>query len=241
MSFSYSGYRIHVRAVNSGDMEDVVCDDIDVLIHTQKVCPAPLQQCNKTAHVLDLQDNPRPSSRQNLATMDAEIFVSKAATEEYCVTKFCLRLSESFDLSMCDNIVNEERKVMASSSRLIGLVGNAKEYGTVAEALHRANISFIRESAGKADNFKTCHFYSQITLAIAWSPFIVTNASLQTEYGAEMVNRKGDRDQAKIDYWHNQKPAERFTNPQWFDIPTIGYANYSSFQAYGTEFLLNIM
>jgi hypothetical protein len=121
--------------------------------------------------------------------------------------------------------------------RLIGLVGNAKVYGTIADTLRRANISFIRERTGNAVVKKTCHFYSQITLAIAWSPFIVTNESLRGEYRFNLVNRLGHIDQESVDYWHAEKPAERFTNPQWFDIPTIGYAKYASFQEYGTEFL----
>lgn len=218
---------------------DVKCDEIDLLLHTMKICLAPLKVCARTSHVLDLQDRPRPEPG-SLRLMDGEVFSSQAALEAYCLMKFCLRLPFTFNLKKCHGYVDKERKAksrLGKGKQVVGLVGNAREYGTLAESLGRANITFLRESKGKGDIHETCLFYSHITLAVAWSPFIVTNASVLSEFRSQIVNESGHVNQASIDYWHAEKPAERFTNPQWFDIPAIGYDQYASFRAYGTEFL----
>jgi hypothetical protein len=207
------------------------CDDVDIFVHTQRICSAPIKLCNKSmVHILDLQDQPR-AALTLLPQMDGEILLSKKATETHCITKLCFRCSFAFNLHNCYKVVNKERELRrrmnkTSTYRMVGLVGNSRDYGTIAGTLRRANISFTREYFGKASIKKTCEFYSQITLAIAWSPYIPTNRS-----GHKVM------DQKTIDYWHGQKPPERFCNPQWFDIPTIGYSEYSSFQAYGNEFL----
>ena len=229
----------HIIYLLIANLENVICEDIDILIHARKICPAPLTICNKTGHVLDLQDSIRNVDENVLQTMDAEIFLSKAATEEHCRTKFCLRLSSTFDLGMCYKSISDERKKRiqlnqsTSVYRLIGLVGNAKVYGTIGDALQRANISFIRESRGKAAVRSTCNFYSQISLAIAWSPYIDTNMSRLSEYRKFVVSARWRA------YWHGEKPSERFITSNWFGIPIIGYSNYSSFQAYGNEMLCN--
>jgi len=221
------------------------CSDVDLLIHTMKICVAPLHKCEQTAHVLDLQDTPRPPIGQlnDTRRMDAEIFLSTAAAETYCVSKHCIRTPFVFNLQTCDKVVQQGKRartnrMMASRNnnnatapeRLIGLVGNAKVYGSIADTLASANISFIKESVGKGHVRHTCSFFSQISIAIAWSPYIKTNKSW-TEY-SHIIEKP-----ESVAYFYSQKPAERFTNPQWFDIPTIGFRNYSSYQAYGNEML----
>lgn len=229
------------RTLFSDNLQGVVCGGIDVFIHTLKICDSLLTQCSKMAHVLDLQDNKRVGL-ERLPAMDGEVFMSRAASSAYCVTRFCLPLTFTFNLDWCRKYIDKvrhARSTFAQSTkyRLVGLVGNAREYGTIAEALHQARIPFIREARGKGNVHHTCVFYSQITLAVAWSPYIPTKASLRGEYRSLMVNRSGHFNQSSVDYWYKQKPPERFTNLQWFDIPTIGYDQYASYQAYGADFL----
>jgi hypothetical protein len=233
------------------DLYDVVCDDIDILIHAQRVCPQPLHKCRSVAHVMDTQDRLRPSLI-DMKSMIGEIFLSTPAALKYCVTKFCLRNPSYFDLQSCKSVVVKARaeatqkgQIVLANKRqgppigqigrqapqpkerhtmplLVGLVGNAHVYGNISEALQRANIPFIRERDGNALIKNTCIFYSKITVAIAWSPFV--------DDTSHTVKKGGD-------YWHEIKPAERFTNPFWFDIPAIGHSKFWSYQAYGPELL----
>ena len=184
---------------------------------------------------MDLQDRKRHHA-DTYHLHDGEMMHTLDQVKALCVTKYCLRFPTPFDLQTCNGKVDQARKYrsdygLSDIHKLVGIVGTMglnHKYGTIVESLTRANIPFIKEVDGRNSISKTCAFFSQISVAIAWSPHIVTPAQL---------NNSRPIDYKMIDYWHLQKPAERFTNPIIFGIPTIGYSKYSSYRAYGTELL----
>ena len=231
-------------------MGNVRCDEFDMIIHTQMVCQHAITNCTRVAHVLDLQDRLRFSGNTKADAkliplynkLDGEALMTGDAVKNFCTAKHCLRLTTSFDLQRCEKIVRSaqiSRRVKADKNLVVGIVGNAPVYGTLAHSLAAANITFIRESGCRGSVHCTCWFYKTITLAVAWSPFIVTNMSLQLEYRRAIAHRNGTIKFDDLKDWHRIKPAERFTNPLFFDIPTIGYSNYSAYQEYGNELLCN--
>lgn len=145
-----------------------------------------------------------------------------AAVEKMCKSKRCVRIPLAIPLPCLINGTSH-------SANAVGIIGHsyAVQYGNITSVLHAHNYTVLHER-----NFakKPCHFFQRIAVGIAWSPFLSEPkvAMNKTAYEASWEY-----------YNYMTKAAERFTNSIEFNIPTIGYSNYDSYQYYGDDFLCN--
>ena len=194
--------------------------------------------------MLELQDQLMATDKSpKMATLykriDGEAFMTNVGVKKFCKAKFCMKLPMVFDLLRCENVVQraQEKRKNLPINRLVGIVGNAKAYGTILETLDAANISYVRETRCKGSVECSCKFFSSITHAIAWSPFIVTKEALSGDYRKSIISQAGAIKHEDIKDWYIIKPAERFFNPMLLNIPTVGFSKYVALQEFGDNFL----
>ena len=128
-----------------------------------------------------------------------------------CCTPICAVIPHPCNLPCADNVSRRE-------SPRVGLIGWTQASLSIRNALHAANVRIDAEPKGRWHTFghghetgrpaEICSFFDSLGAAIAWN-----------------------EDQESYD------PAQRFTNPIYLGIPTIGYARQASFRAYGSAFL----
>jgi hypothetical protein len=108
--------------------------------------------------------------------------------------------------------------------------GYSSDYGDLFHVLRAHNYTVVLER-NYAKN--PCGFFNKISIAIAWSRYLQKGQHLPNN-----MKLKGTfEDYAH--YYYMTKAGERLTNPTGFNIPTIGYSNYDSYQYYGDDFLCN--
>ena len=138
----------------------------------------------------------------------ATIFASEFDMILRCKTHICSIIPHHFNLDCKSN--STARK----GGEGIGLVGTSYNDASIKTIEDRLGLTLVREIPSRP-----CHFFRSIHIAIAWK------GTKKLHY----EDAVGGNSQVK--------PAERYTNPIYQGIPTIGYRGYHSFSEYGNKFL----
>ena len=138
----------------------------------------------------------------------ATIFASEYDMILRCKTHICSIIPHHFNLDCKSN--STARK----GDEGIGLVGTSYNDASIKTIEDRLGLTLVREIPSRS-----CIFFRSIHIAIAWK------GTKKLHYEDAL----GGNTQVK--------PAERYTNPIYQGIPTIGYRGYHSFSEYGKKFL----